>query len=128
MINTTDKFYKAKKARLSEQVKFFGSKRFISVYANKPHIKVKAKPEFDYRSAIDEGNRLLQTNIGMSSQHPLEMLRNMGMQHSSLGMQQGIATANALRANQVLRQQNMVANALGHHDYITNGLLTGLKG
>ena len=96
MINTTDKFYKLKKARLSEQAKFFGSKRFISVYANKPHIKVKAKPDFDYRSAIDEGNRLLQTNIGMSSQHPLEMLRNMGMQQNRARAQHDYLTGQSL--------------------------------
>ena len=40
MNKETNEFSKEKKRRRNEQFKFFGLKRFISVYAKKPHIKV----------------------------------------------------------------------------------------
>ena len=64
MINQNETFYEEKKRRRNEQFKFFGVKGFVSVYAKKPHIKIKAAGyASDYIDVFRGTSRQAQGNV-----------------------------------------------------------------
>ena len=85
MINKTDGFYEERKRRRNEQFKFFGVKRFVSVYAKKPHIKIKAAGyASDYIDVFRKASR--QANSLAAQQAGMGQAMGMGLGQQQLGM------------------------------------------
>jgi len=92
MIKLREAFYKDKLKRRSEQFKFFGlnPKRNISMYAKKPHIKIKM--------VIDKkvDNSRFRVDIPWVSQNQLAMLQAQAINASRMGAQLGARKSNDL--------------------------------
>jgi hypothetical protein len=92
--NAPDKPFN-KATRLKEQLKFFGAKqkRFISVYAKKPRVRVKAKAENPrvYNKSPDAREAAFQAQLsGLYNQQ-----MQLGIQNSSMGFNQMIGAQRA---------------------------------
>lgn len=103
------KLEKYKLSKLHKQLDFFGCKRkrFISVYANKPRIRVKLADKFEIsdhqKDMIDSATDALQRNLALSGS-------------LSLGLYSGMATfsnaVNQLNASRIGSQQAARAQAV----------------
>lgn len=125
-----------KKEALQEQLKFFGAKKqeFISIYAKKPKVRVKVKPNPD-------NSRVTNVNYNDSRtayiDRQIDILRQQGVMRGGLYAQ--IASTQSALLLQERQSYEMMARqqaALGSINYcgaagglgVANGLLGGLIG